>query len=72
MNTESQDYDTVANFKLIAQVAQYYNSTKQDVETYQDLKVPSLESMSTEHLMHWKKELHDLIFNGMNCHESLA
>lgn len=72
MNRESQDYVALANLKLIAQVAGYYNSTKRDIENYRVLNVIELEQMSIVHLMHWKKELHSLIFNGMNCSERYA
>ncbi len=67
MDTEDQDYSTLANFTLIAQVATYYRSTMCDLESYQEMNLPTLEELSTKHLMHWKRELHELIFNGMNC-----
>jgi len=71
MTITSQDYETVANFKLIEQVATYYSSTQRDIETYRDMNTPVLESLSIKHLMHWKQELHTLIFNGLNCRERL-
>ncbi|WP_415405752.1 hypothetical protein ACLHDG_08275 [Sulfurovum sp. CS9] len=71
MTMTSQDYETVANFKLIEQVATYYSSTQQDIQTYRDMNTPVLESLSIKHLMHWKQELHALIFNGLNCRERL-
>lgn len=69
MNILQQDYETLANHKLIKQVALYYNSSKQNIEDYRDMDCQTLEQMATEHLMHWKNELHNLIFNGMNCSE---
>ncbi len=69
MKTEDQDYSTLANFRLITQVALYYNSSKQNIKDYRDMDCQTLEQMATKHLMHWKKELHNLIFNGMNCNE---
>ena len=69
MNEEHQDYRTLVNLRLIAQVAIYYNSSKQNIEDYRDMDYKSLEQMATVHLMYWKKELHNLIFNGMNCNE---
>ena len=69
MNRENHDYRTLANLKLIAQVAIYYNSSKHNIAVYRDMDCQTLEQMATEHLMYWKKELHNLIFNGMNCNE---
>jgi len=69
MTTRPQNYATQANHRLITQVAEYYNSTKEDIEFYRDLNAPILETLSTKHLQHWKEELHKLIFNGINCRE---
>jgi len=71
MTMTSQDYETVANFNLIAQVATYYCRTQRDIQTYRDMNTPVLEALSIKHLMHWKQELHELIFNGLNCRERL-
>ena len=72
MTVHIEDYDTVANHGLITQVAKYYNSTKQDIEDYRDMELDVLEQMSIEHLLHWKVELHRLIFDGMNCSQRSA
>ena len=72
MNTEEDHYMDEANQGLIVHVAEYYNETKRDLEVYQDMGYTILEAMAVKHLMHWKKELHDLIFNGMNCHKRCA
>ena len=69
MNTQERDYRTVANARLIAQVAEYYNGTQRDLQFYRDLTFPKLESLASEHLKHWQQELHNLIFDGMNCRE---
>ena len=71
MNTQERGYSAVANARLIAQVAEYYNSMQKDLQTYRDLNTPKLEALTAKHLMHWKQELHNLIFDGMNCRESL-
>ena len=62
------DY-TEANHKLIVQVAGYYNGSIRDAEFYQDIEMPSLVALSHESMIYWKKELHKLIFNGLNCTE---
>ena len=69
MNKAFHDHATEANHRLITQVATYYNDAKENLEFYKEINSISLQEMSTDHLMHWKKELHDLIFNGMNCHK---
>lgn len=72
MTTRPQDNATQANHRLIAQVSEYYNDTKENLEFYQGLNSTSLVEMSQGHLLHWKKELYQLIFNGMNCHDRRA
>ena len=72
MTITSQDYDTIANHELIAQVAMYYNDAKENFEFYKNINSISLQEMSKDHLMHWRKKLHELIFDGLNCHERLA
>ena len=72
MKNEDQDYCALANLRLIAQAAEYHNSTKRDLETYQDMNLSESEVLAAKHLAHWKRELHELIFNGLNCHERLA
>ena len=69
MNKEDQEYRALANSKLISQVAEYYRRTRCDLEVYQEMNFTVLENVATEHLMHWRKELHELIFDGMNCHD---
>ena len=69
MNTEYKDYDTVANARLIKQVAKYYCDTQRGLEIYRDMDSQVLENMAIENLLHWKQELHNLIFNGINCHD---
>ena len=62
-----QDSSTVANTRLIIQVAEYYGSAVSDIATYKDMNLPTLEALATKHLGHWKQELRELIFNGINC-----
>ena len=69
---EHTDPLTEANHRLITQMATYYNDAKKDVEFYKEFNSPTLETLRREHLMHWKKELHTLIFDGMNCSERCA
>ena len=64
MNRENHDDIKSAYLELIWQVAGYYNSTQRNVEIYRDMDSILLEELSRMHLMHWKKELHDLIFNS--------
>lgn len=67
MTTRPQDHATQANYRLIAQVAEYYNDTRENIDFYKELNNTTLQEMSQEHLQHWKSELRSLIFNGMNC-----
>jgi hypothetical protein len=67
MNKGFHDHATEANHSLIAQVATYYNSTKESIDFYKELNSSVLQEMSEEHLQHWKRELRSLIFYGMNC-----
>ena len=67
MNNDRQDYSTLANTRLIIQVAEYYSSTQSNLETYQGMNIPSLEALSSKHLLHWKSKLRHLILNGINC-----
>ena len=67
MNKAFQDHARQANYRLIAQVAEYYNNTKENLEFYKEVNSSSLQEMSQEHLQHWKSELKALIFNGLNC-----
>ncbi len=60
---ECTDYCQLANHSLIAQAARYYNDCSRDMETYGKLNLPGLEQLTAKHLMHWKRELHNLIFN---------
>ncbi len=53
---------TMADAELIAMVAGYYNGSLKDIEFYRDLGYPDLEEMAKEHLAHWEKRLHELIF----------
>ncbi len=64
---ERTDYSQLANHSLIAQAARYYNDCRENLEFYEDINSITLQDMSKAHLMHWKKELRALIFNGMNC-----
>ena len=64
---ERIDPVTQANHRLITQVASYYNDAKENLEFYQEVNSISLQEMTYEHMMHWKKELRSLIFNGLNC-----
>ena len=67
MTTEPQDHATQANYRLIAQVAVYYNDAINNIEFYKEVNSTTLQEMSQEHLQHWKSELRSLIFDGMNC-----
>ena len=67
--TTQQDHATEANHKLIAQVAEYYNDARENIEFYKEINSITLQEMTYEHMMHWKKELRSLIFNGMNCYD---
>ena len=68
MNKAFHNHAIEANHRLIAQVATYYNDAKENLEFYKEVNSISLQEISKEHILHWEKELHDLIFNGMNCH----
>jgi hypothetical protein len=61
------EYATEANLQLITEVAGYYNQAREDLVFYQGIKSPTLQKLAYEHLMHWKKELRKLIFQGLNC-----
>jgi hypothetical protein len=65
--TKPQDNATQANHRLIAQVAEYYNYARENLIFYKELNSISLQEMSKGHLRYWKRELHRLIFNGLNC-----
>ena len=65
--TKPLEYATQANYRLIAQVAEYYNDASNNIEFYQKVNSPSLQEMSRDHLLHWKNKLRSLIFNGLNC-----
>ena len=67
MDSISDDYAAQANCELIAQAARYYNNTREDLVFYQRFNSDALQKLSRKHLMHWKKKLRSLIFNGMNC-----
>ena len=67
MNKAFHDHATQANYRLIAQVAEYYNNANKSLEFYKEVNNIPLQEISTEHIMNWKQELHNLIFNGMNC-----
>ena len=69
MNTRMYDCDTAANFRLIAQVAAYYNDARKNLEFYREINNAALQQLGEEHLQHWKNELRSLIFSGMNCRE---
>jgi len=45
----------------IIQVAEFYNMTLNNLEYYRLEGYPILEQHASEHLMHWKNELHKLI-----------
>jgi hypothetical protein len=66
MTTLHDDYETLANQRLIAQMARYYNSARLDIEIYREMNATVLEEMAAEHLAYWKRELHTLIFNGLD------
>ena len=61
------DHATQANYRLIAQVAEYYNDASNKIEFYKDVNSTTLQEISQGHLQHWKSELKSLIFNGLNC-----
>lgn len=63
MDKHTQDYLDLANARLIAEVAAYYNAVQKDIEFYRELGFTELEALVTEHLAHWKQRLHELIFN---------
>ena len=67
MTTIPRDHATEANHRLIAQVAEYYNDAKENLEFYKEVNSTVLKEMSQDHLLHWKRELKSLIFDGMNC-----
>ena len=67
MTTEPQDHATEANYRLIAQAAEYYNHAINNIDFYKELNSITLQEISKVHLLHWKSELKSLIFNGMNC-----
>ena len=69
MNKAFYDHASEANHRLITQVAEYYNDTQRGLEIYRDIDSQVLENMAIENLLHWKQELHNLIFNGINCHD---
>ena len=66
--TKRIDHATQANHRLIAQVAEYYNDTRENMMFYQEINSTLLQEISRDHLLQWKNELRSLIFNGMNCH----
>jgi len=61
------DSSTLANTRLIIQVAEYYSFTVANLATYQEMEMPTLEALATKHLLHWKQELRHLVLNGINC-----
>ena len=65
--TKPIDHATLANYRLIAQVAEYYNEARESIEFYKEVNSTTLQEISQEHLQHWKSELRSLIFNGLNC-----
>lgn len=69
MTTRLQDHATQANYRLIAQVAEYYSDARENLEFYKEVNSTTLQEMSQDHLLHWKEELRSLIFNGINCHD---
>ena len=62
-----EEYIDQGNHRLIRQVASYYCDARRNVEFYQELDSTVLQEMNQKHLLHWKRELRSLIFNGMNC-----
>ena len=66
MNTERTDYNTKVNLKLITQAARYYNQSRIRLEVYREMEYHLLEEVAQKHLMHWKKELRELIFSDMD------
>jgi len=58
MQKTIQDLQAEGNHKLIAQVATYYNNTKEKIDGYKKLNNTDLQELS---------ELRSLIFYGMNC-----
>ena len=64
---DTQDSSTLANTRLIIQVAEYYSFTVANLATYQEMEMPTLEALATKHLLHWKQELRHLVLNGINC-----
>ena len=69
MTTLHDDYETLANQRLITQMARYYNSSKLDIEIYREMNATELVEIAEEHLEYWKRELHTLIFNGLETTE---
>ena len=66
---DTQDHSTLANTRLIIQVAEYYSFTVANLATYQEMEMPTLEILATQHLQHWKQELRNLVLNGINCRD---
>ncbi len=52
------------NHSLILQVSGYYNEAKIREDLYRELGYPTLADLAQKHLMHWKNQLHNLIFNS--------
>ena len=67
MQKTIQDLEIEANNRLIAQVATYYNNTKEKIDGYKELNNIPLQKLSEKHLEHWKSELRSLLFYGFNC-----
>ena len=67
MSRPLYEYATEANLKLITEVAKYYNDAREDITFYSAVNSPTLHKLTKEHMMHWKKELRKLIFQGINC-----
>ena len=65
--TKPIDHATQANYRLIAQVSEYYNDARENIKFYKEVNSTTLQEMSQKHLQHWKGELKSLIFNGINC-----
>ena len=64
MNDDRQYHYTESNHRLIAQVAEYYNEAKVKLDLYRELGYPTLADLTQKHLLHWKNQLHNLIFNS--------
>ena len=67
MNNDRQDISTLANTRLIIQAAEYYSFTASNLATYQEMEMPTLETLAAKHLLHWKEELRHLVLNRLNC-----